>query len=399
MGLILIAGDCYSGEDRLANALAAALGYRRIAEQAVVERAAAGGLPHQELWMTLRCAPGWRDRFLHKNRRYWIFLQAALAEEIRGGRAVCYGALADFLIEEKAPALRVGVTAPAAMRVENAQKALRLTREDAEAVIEMQSEVRRRRLRYLFGRERIDPSRYDLVVALGQLTEEQAAGAVSQLAAGHPALSDRQGLEDFVLACRVKAALAGDPETGHLELAVSAAGGRVFVEGSVAQPWILDEVRRVAVQVPGVKHVDLDGLWLREPEACVVGPPALLGRTGELTSLKRPALALTALAALLLLALPVVRRYFPGERGAFRGVVTDTVCGGAHHGDLPAPECVRRCVATVPEARYALFDGRHTYVLTDQQAGAKFAGRQVVVTGALDHDGHTLRVASIRPAS
>lgn len=400
MSLILIAADPYSGEDRLASALASALGYRRIAEEAIVERAAAGGSPHRELWMTLRCAPGWRDRLLHKNRRYWIFLQAALAEEIRGGRAICHGALADFLVPENVPALRVAVTAPTEMRVENARKALLLAREEAEAAIEMQSEVRRRRLRYLFGVEEIDPSRYDLVVDLGQITVEQAAGAVLELAREHPALSDQQGLEDFILACRAKAALASDPETGHLELAVSAAAGRVFVEGSLAQPWALAEVRRVVSRVPGAKQVDLGGLWLREPEACPAGPPALLAQSPQLRSLKGPALALTALAAILLLALPAVRRYWPGARQTMiRGVVTDTVCGGAHRGGLPDAECVRRCVGSIPDAKYALFDGHHVYVLTDQDAATRLAGRDVVVTGVVGRDGHTLEVASIRPAS
>lgn len=400
MSLILIAAEPYSGEDRLASALTSALGYRRIAEEAIVERAAAGGSPHQELWMTLRCAPGWRDRLLHKNRRYWIFLQAALAEEIRGSRAICHGTLADFLVQENVPALRVAVTAPTEMRVENARKALLLAREEAEAAIEMQSEVRRRRLRYLFGVEEIDPCRYDLVVDLGQVTVEQAAAAVLELAREHPGLSDRQGLEDFVLACRAKAALAADAETGHLELAVSAVRGRVFVQGALAQPWAFDQVRRVVSRVPGVKQVDLDGLWLREPEACPVGPPALLEWSPQLRSLRRPALALTALAGILLLALPVLRRYLPADRQAeIRGVVTDTVCGGAHHGDLPDSECVRRCVASVPDAKYALFDGHHLYVLTDQDAAAQLAGRDVVVTGLVGRDGRTLEVASIHPAS
>jgi cytidylate kinase len=208
MGLMLIAGDPYGGEERLARTLADALGYRCIAEDAIVERAAASGAPHQELWMTLRCAPGWRDRFLHKNRRYWILLQAALAEEIRQGRVICHGALADFLVLERVPALRVGITAPPAMRAENARQVLLLTGEEAEAFIEMQSEVRRRRLRYLYGMDRTDPSLYDLVIDFGRLTLEEATEAVVQLALTHPALAGEQGREDFLLACRAKAALA-----------------------------------------------------------------------------------------------------------------------------------------------------------------------------------------------
>ena len=318
MGVILIAGDCYSGEQRLAETLAVTLGYRRITEEVVVEKAAAGGSSHRELWMTLRCGPGWRDRFLHKHRRYWIFLQAALAEEIETGWAVCHGVLADFLVQEKLPAVRIRIKAPRGRRVENALRALALSEEEADAFLDMQAEVRRRRLRYLYGREDVDPSAYDLTIDLERMDIEQALAAITALVAEHPAPSEEQtALHDFVLACQVRAALANDPGTGHLELRAAADGGRVFLEGTLPHPCVAEEVRHVAFLVPGVTHVNLDGLWLREPEACHIGPPALLPRAPSFRIPKRLALAAGALAAVLAVA------FYPFARGnTFRGIQT-----------------------------------------------------------------------------
>lgn len=67
----------------------------------------------------------------------------------------------------------------------------------------------------------------------------------------------------------------------------------------------------------------------------------------------------------------------------FTGVVTDSMCG-VHHAmmhDPPDAKCVRDCVKA--HAKYVLWDGKNTYQLSDQQAPAKFAARQVKITGTL----------------
>ena len=45
--------------------------------------------------------------------------------------------------------------------------------------------------------------------------------------------------------------------------------------------------------------------------------------------------------------------------------------------------------------RYALYDGKSAYVLSDQKRPEKFAGQKVTVTGTLDEKAKTIKVESI----
>ena len=85
----------------------------------------------------------------------------------------------------------------------------------------------------------------------------------------------------------------------------------------------------------------------------------------------------------------------------FTGVITDTMCGGSHK-DMnmgPDEKCVRDCVKSDPNMwKYALYDGKNVYVLSDQKTPEKFAAKKVTVTGTLDATGKTIQVQSIAPA-
>lgn len=88
------------------------------------------------------------------------------------------------------------------------------------------------------------------------------------------------------------------------------------------------------------------------------------------------------------------------EQQTFTGVITDTMCGAKHAmGITPEDKCVRECVKSDPNRwKYALQVGDKIYVLSDQQAPAKFAAKKVKVTGTLVGKTNVLQVASIQPA-
>jgi len=46
-------------------------------------------------------------------------------------------------------------------------------------------------------------------------------------------------------------------------------------------------------------------------------------------------------------------------------------------------------------AKYALWDGKQTYVLSDQKEAAKFPAKKVIVKGTLDAKAKTIQVSSI----
>jgi glutamate-1-semialdehyde aminotransferase len=82
----------------------------------------------------------------------------------------------------------------------------------------------------------------------------------------------------------------------------------------------------------------------------------------------------------------------------FTGTITDDMCGGSHKAMNVAPDakCVTECVRG--GAKYALWDGRATYVLSDQNNAAPFAAKKVTVKGTLDAKAKTIQVSSIAAA-
>ena len=67
----------------------------------------------------------------------------------------------------------------------------------------------------------------------------------------------------------------------------------------------------------------------------------------------------------------------------FTGVITDSMCGKDHAMMKVTPDskCVLECVKSC--SKYALYDGKNVYVLSDQKTPEKFAGQRVKVTGTL----------------
>lgn len=79
----------------------------------------------------------------------------------------------------------------------------------------------------------------------------------------------------------------------------------------------------------------------------------------------------------------------------FTGVITDSMCG-ANHAMMkvtPDAKCVVECVKH--GSKYALYDGKNAYVLSDQKTPEQFAGKKVKVTGTLFEKTKILKVDSI----
>jgi hypothetical protein len=88
------------------------------------------------------------------------------------------------------------------------------------------------------------------------------------------------------------------------------------------------------------------------------------------------------------------------DKQTFTGTITDSMCENADHKAMKMgndPKCVVECVKGMG-GKYALYDGKATYILSDQKAPVKFAAKKVTVTGTLDEKTMTITVASIAAA-
>ena len=80
----------------------------------------------------------------------------------------------------------------------------------------------------------------------------------------------------------------------------------------------------------------------------------------------------------------------------FTGVITDTMCGAGHKmmNVTPDAKCVRDCVKA--GYKYALYDGKNVYTLSDQQTPEKYAAQTVKVVGTLHPKTKIIAVESIQ---
>jgi hypothetical protein len=85
----------------------------------------------------------------------------------------------------------------------------------------------------------------------------------------------------------------------------------------------------------------------------------------------------------------------------FTGVITDDVCPNADHSIMQMgptnAECTLDCV-DIHGASLVLYDGKNTYILSDQKTPQKFAAKKVKVVGTLNSKTKTIQVDSIAPA-
>ena len=264
MAVITISRGTFSGGKMLAECLSQTLGYRCIDRDVIVARAAEHGVSELRLREALDTPP---SHFLatanHRKYIYLALIQAALAEEVRTGRAVYQGLAGHLLLQGGIAVLRLRIIAPLEFRIQMARDRLSLGRGEAIAHIEKVDKERQRWTRYLYGVDWEDPSLYDLIINLEYLSIQQAcrlvAGMVSEAGLEFSA-EHQERMEDFVLGSRVRAALASSPFTSHLEVEVEARHGSVCIKGSLYEQ--AEAVRGVALAVPGVT-----GLAIEEPAA------------------------------------------------------------------------------------------------------------------------------------
>jgi cytidylate kinase len=261
MPVITISRGSFSGGKMLGECLAGQLGYRCIDRDVIVERAAAYGVPQDDLRDALAKPPSFWDRFRHKKYIYLTLIQAALTEEVQLGKAVYHGNAGHLLLRGVSHVLRTRLLAPMPYRVAMVRDRLALGESDAVAYIQKMDQDRRQWTQYLYGVDWGDPTLYDLVLNCEFLDIQNACTIISETAK-QPCFAEtvesQTAMNDLTLGSRIRAQLAVTPATSHLEVAVTAHGGFVTLQGRFSGSAQLADVQAIVRQVPGVVDLKLD---------------------------------------------------------------------------------------------------------------------------------------------
>jgi Cytidylate kinase-like family len=412
MCIIAVSEESFSDGQKFAETLAQDLGLRYADSAILVERAAAWGGDRKKLRAAFENAPGFLDRFLRDLEVQVLLLQAALAEDIREGDVVCYGIAADLLNLEAKHILRVRVEASHRFRQLELRERLKLPREEAEKHLNKCDRNERRWQHYLFGIKAAVPLGHDFLVNLEQTTFDEACTAVSDLISSQsrfrPSITDAALVERFVVSSRIRAALALNPPTAHLDLDVEIEDHTAVLRGKVRSVEEIDSIRRFVFPIPKDIKVDVNqvqlGSWDYQPPLFSSGTAearAPKPATFRAPVFRRPAWLLAGVAAMVLLVLAGShapgRWFHPADTRllSVAGVITDSQCGVSHKVVQKTAECVRSCVRA-SGAKYVLNDGTHSFVLTDQQTAERFAAQRVVATGLVDEITGDLKLRSIQ---
>lgn len=260
MAIITISRGTFSGGKRLAECLAHKLNYRCIDRDVVAQKTSIRTISPEELFAALESPPAHSLPSLnHRKYIYLALIQAAILEEMSNGNAVYHGLAGHLLLQGGMAVFRVRVIAPLEFRIREANERLSMGRQEAIAYIRKIDEQRGKWTHYLYGADWEDPSLYDLVINLQYISVEQACRlVVGMIKEGGFEFSaqTQAAMKDFLLAARVRAALAKDALTGNLEVEVVCRAGAVTIKGDLCEE--AEDVQRVAAAVSGVLSLALE---------------------------------------------------------------------------------------------------------------------------------------------
>jgi cytidylate kinase len=263
MTIVAISREMGSGGYEIGAAVAKALHFEYVNRQILLQAAQAHGVPEAKLMEAVERRPSLWEHFDTERRRYLTFLEAAYYAFAEQGNLVTASRSGPFFVRDVRHALKVRIMAPVEVRVRRVMAQEQLDQKAATAKVRAYDREMSGRIEYLFGVDWTRPENYDLVIN----TSNDAWEFYTDLlvaAARHPQYQptpeSQQKVRDLSLAAQVRAAIATDPGTQHLNVEVTAQAGRVALAGVVFSPAILDAAADVARRVPGVASVSCEAV-------------------------------------------------------------------------------------------------------------------------------------------
>ena len=224
---IFIQGDKFSNTRNIVQWIASRTGWPVVTDSDLIRQAAGRfGMQPERIERDLHIPDPVMPRRARRRKRAMAFLEASLAETLRGEAGILWG-MAGHLIPRKMPhILRVLVTADAADRIKRASEDRNIPEKEARHQIRANDRLLFQWHHHLFGTESFDAVSYDVVVPSGVLDTEAAALLIfehlTEKAEAAP-VDVETALEDFSLAVNVQMALAEKRD----DITASAENGRV----------------------------------------------------------------------------------------------------------------------------------------------------------------------------
>lgn len=235
MSVITISRGSFSYGQEVAERTARRLGYDCVSREILVAASKEFNIPGIKLFQAIHDAPSFLDRVFQRKARYIAYIQAAVLKSLKKDNIVYHGFAGHFFVKDVPHVLKVRIIANIEERIRIVVEKNQLSYDAAALYIQRMDEQRRKWGLQLYGVETSDPSLYDLVLHIDQITAEDAVDIICHkvgLRSFQTTQESRQQIEDLWLAAEARAALIDlKPD---IEVIARQGSGRVAVCASLA---------------------------------------------------------------------------------------------------------------------------------------------------------------------
>ncbi len=257
MSIITISRDVYSKGKEISENVSSTLMYECLSREVLLEASKEFNVPEIKLNHAIKDAPSILERMGYQKEKYITFIWSAILKHFRKDDVVYCGLAGHFFVKDIPHVLKVRIIVNLDERVKNVAEREGISRKEALRKIRQDDEGRRKWSQHLYGIDIQDPSLYDLVIHLGNMTPDDAADVICKTVARktfETTPESQQALEDIAIATQVKAALMDlrpDVDVVAAKGVVKIHTTAVLVEGKD----LIRDMEAIAKSVDGVKEV------------------------------------------------------------------------------------------------------------------------------------------------
>jgi len=260
LSIITISRGSYSRGKEIAEKTAEKLGYECIGRDTLIEASEQFNIPEIKLIRAINDAPSILERFTYGKEKYIAYIQAALLRHVKKDNVIYHGLAGHFFLDGISHVIKVMIISDMEDRVALEMEREGISPEEARRILRNDDEQRRKWSKHLYGIDTADPSLYDLVLHIKNLTVDDAVDVIcdtARLPRFQTTSQSQKVLEDRLLAAEVKAALVEVKP----DIEVSAADGIVLVstQAHISQEEHLTrKFREIGEGIPGAQKIGVN---------------------------------------------------------------------------------------------------------------------------------------------
>lgn len=272
MSIIMISSLSHSGRERLARILSQKTGWPVLSREELVDQAAIQGIKTGRLEVSVIKTPGVPERLAREKVLYLAYMTAAICEKARDGNLIYHGRAGHLLLPGVSHRLRIGLTVPLEIRIQNAMATLKISEEKAMVYLDQLDEDLERWIRKIHNMDSREPGQYDFLLNLENMSMGNAATLICQMAEMpdfKPTPAGVKLLQDQYLAAQAKLKLGFDDRTSQIEPEVRADNGILTVTYPPRLKALANDIPVVLEELDGLREIrctmaETNILWVQE---------------------------------------------------------------------------------------------------------------------------------------